>query len=89
MKTIRQQIIEYLCIDRTAYNLSIMMNVSVADIKEHLKEINKNPKYKLEITPAECNKCGFVFVRKISKPGKCPKCKSTWISDPSFKIENQ
>ena len=41
---------------------------------------------KLKIVPAECGKCGFVFEtrNKIKKPGKCPKCKGTYIEQPLF-----
>jgi len=42
------------------------------------------------ITPARCRKCGFVFNRdKLHKPGKCPRCKGTWISDPLISLEEK
>jgi predicted Zn-ribbon and HTH transcriptional regulator len=42
------------------------------------------------ISPAVCQKCGFVFHRdKLHRPGKCPVCKGTWISDPLISLEEK
>ena len=44
---------------------------------------------KLKINPAYCRKCNFVFKErsKISKPSKCPRCKSEWIEAQMFSIQ--
>ena len=37
---------------------------------------------------AECRKCGFRFDEdKITKPGKCPECRETWIREPRVGLE--
>ena len=42
------------------------------------------------IKPASCRKCGFVFDdHKLRKPGKCPRFKGTWISDPLISLEEK
>jgi predicted Zn-ribbon and HTH transcriptional regulator len=42
---------------------------------------------RLLVEPAACQKCGFEFTKgKLLKPGRCPKCKSTWIDEPRVGI---
>ena len=54
---------------------------------QHLLRTLKKSAYRLKIHPAACRKCAFVFsADKISKPGKCPRCKGTWIEAPLVEI---
>ena len=60
------------------------------DDLQHLFRSLRNMPYRAIITPASCRKCGFVFHQdKLHKPGKCPRCHGTWISDPLIGIEAQ
>ncbi len=74
----------------TASELARRFEVRPKAIEEELEHIRKSVKQEgmmLKITPARCRKCDFIFNRdKISKPGKCPKCKGTWIKEPEFHI---
>lgn len=55
----------------------------IIDALTHLAKSSKHSDYVLEVTPAECRKCGFAFgTEKFSRPGKCPKCHATWIFEP-------
>ena len=55
----------------------------VADDLRHLARSLRHSDYQLRVTPARCRKCGFTFSPdKITKPGKCPACRGTWISEP-------
>jgi predicted Zn-ribbon and HTH transcriptional regulator len=57
----------------------------VIDALNHLAQSSRNGDYELVVTPAECRKCGFEFdAKKFARPGKCPKCRSTWIYEPLF-----
>ncbi len=39
------------------------------------------------IDPASCRRCGLPFAGyKLHTPGKCPRCKGTWISDPLISL---
>lgn len=59
----------------------------VEDDIEHLLKSLKHTEYKLIVTPAWCNKCGFRFHKdKFHRPGKCPQCHGTWIHEPLFEI---
>lgn len=57
-----------------------------ADLQHLLKSLHHLP-YRAEITPARCNKCGFVFRHdKLHKPSRCPRCRGNWISAPRISI---
>jgi len=60
----------------------------LADDLEHLKKSLRREGLKLLVEPAACQKCGFVFTKgRLVKPGRCPKCRSTWIDEPRVGIE--
>ena len=62
----------------------------VIDALTHLAKSSRHAEYELVITPAECRKCGFEFrTDKLSRPGKCPKCKGTWIYEPLFEVRRK
>ena len=89
--TRRQQIIEILQQDKqTAQQLANYFQTELKEIIEDLQHIEKSIKpLKLKITPAYCRSCDFVFKErsKVSKPSKCPRCKSEWIEAQMFCIE--
>ncbi|MEW6587334.1 MAG: transcriptional regulator [Nitrospirota bacterium] len=92
-ETIRQQIMGALE-GRTlsAQELSGEVAVSEKDIYEHLEHIQRSSirgGNTLRTMPAVCKKCGFVFRKrdKLSKPGKCPVCKSSFIEPPLFSLQ--
>ena len=54
----------------------------------HLLRSLKHQPYRAVVTAAQCRKCRFTFpATKLTKPGKCPRCHGTWISDPLVAIE--
>ena len=62
----------------------------VADHLEHLLLSLKHTEFAPDIYPAECRRCDFVFgTDKLRKPSKCPKCKSTWLTDPEIGIKRK
>jgi predicted Zn-ribbon and HTH transcriptional regulator len=70
-----------------------LMDLKPKEVEEDLKHLIKSLKYseyQLTITAAKCRKCGFIFSQeKLHKPGKCPKCHGTWISEPRFGIREK
>ena len=53
------------------------------DDLEHLRKSLRHEGLRLVIEPARCQKCDFVFTKgRFHKPGRCPKCRSTWIDEP-------
>jgi len=62
----------------------------VADDLEHLLKSLEHSDYVAVVTPAQCRKCQFTFDRrKLKKPGKCPKCRATWIEPPRIAVERK
>jgi hypothetical protein len=57
------------------------------DDLRHLIKSLKNSAYDIKVHPAACRKCHFVFsADKLTRPGKCPKCRATWIEPPLIEI---
>jgi len=93
-QTLRQQLVRYL---REAEGpvgireLGAAFGLSKKEAHVHLEHIDKSLRAfgeKLEVEPAECGKCGFVFAKRerISSPGRCPSCKSEHIHPPRFHL---
>ena len=58
------------------------------DLRHRLKSVRHTGGYRVTITPVRCRRCGFIFnADKLHKPGKCPRCRETWISPPLIHIE--
>lgn len=59
----------------------------VADDLMHLARSLRHGELRLKVHPAVCRKCGFTFSEdKLLRPGKCPKCRGTWISEPRVEV---
>jgi len=92
-ETVRKEIVSVLEVfgPMTARELSAEVHVMEREVLEHLAHIrqslDKSGK-RLVVTPPECRKCGFVFLerKRLTKPGKCPSCRSTSIESPAFKV---
>ena len=62
----------------------------VADDLNHLFRSMKHTEYQAVVEPARCRACGFQFSQaKLTKPSKCPECKSTWVQEPKIGIERK
>jgi predicted Zn-ribbon and HTH transcriptional regulator len=76
----------------TVRDLSQALQLSEKEIIGHLEHVARSLKapFRLVITPAACHKCGFAFPgrRRLSTPGRCPRCRHEGISPPAFRIES-
>ena len=75
------------------HQLAVLLDSKPQDLEhdlQHLfRSLRKDPLCPV-IVPASCRKCGFVFDgHKLHKPGKCPRCKGTWISEPLISLEEK
>lgn len=60
------------------------------DDLRHLLRSLKRTDYRAAITPSRCRKCGFTFHEdKLRKPGRCPVCHGTWLTEPLVGIERK
>ena len=88
-ETIRQELAN--CLDGRkipASALSKRVRKSEREIYDHLEQMRLSGL--LQITPARCARCGYAFDsrQKTKKPGKCPKCKGTFIKEPLFSMQS-
>jgi predicted Zn-ribbon and HTH transcriptional regulator len=88
----RKQLLEVLAAEpRTASSLARELGLDRRDVEEDLRHLVRSARaagHKVIVEPARCKACGFVFGdEKLSKPGKCPQCRSTWLFEPLLRIE--
>jgi predicted Zn-ribbon and HTH transcriptional regulator len=76
----------------TAHELSREVGLKERDVADHLGHLARSLEARgerLAIDPAACIACGFVFRgrERLTRPGACPRCRSTRIDPPVFRIE--
>lgn len=98
METRREQIVKllknsdsFISAEQIANSLDIRdVKLIYSDIQHIARTIKglSGGKETLTMDPPKCRKCGFIFknTKHVKKPGRCPKCKSTWIEPARFKI---
>jgi hypothetical protein len=91
-KTLRRKIIALLS-DREmdARGLSEELRIKEKEVYEHLAHVERSVQAaggKFVLTPSECQLCGYVFEdrRRLTRPGRCPKCRRSKLQNPSFRI---
>ncbi len=75
----------------TDRELSQRLGIQEKEVLYHLEHIRQSVltrKMKLKVTPARCLECGYSFEnrRRLSKPGRCPRCKGEHVEDPRYHI---
>jgi predicted Zn-ribbon and HTH transcriptional regulator len=90
----RKDLISLLKDNPTSLNeLSLILKVDKKDLEDDLHHLFRSLRAKPlnpVLTAAICRKCGFEFHKdKLHKPGKCPLCNGTWISEPLISIEER
>ncbi|MHC4548592.1 MAG: transcriptional regulator [Planctomycetota bacterium] len=72
-------------------DIARLKGAKLRDVESDLRHLFRSLKrdgYRVVIEPACCRKCDFVFrEEKLLKPGKCPRCKGTWIDEPRIAVE--
>jgi len=76
----------------SAKELSNIIRIPERDICNHLEHLHRTlgkGERHLAVISAACLHCGFVFKKRgrLTKPGKCPACRSIHIQAPLFHIE--
>ena len=75
----------------TAREVSGRVGVSEKDVAGHLEHLQRSLKAagdRLEIDPARCLACGFVFKERsrLTTPSRCPRCRDEGIAPPRYRI---
>lgn len=93
MGTLRQQIIDLLRQQAmTALDISGAVRIPEKDVLRHLAHIKRTVARqggRLSFTPCTCLACGFTFTdrRRLTRPGRCPRCRESRVGHPVFRIE--
>ena len=75
----------------SAAEISAAVGLPEKEVSSHLEHIRRSLHTTgavLEVEPAECRHCGFVFAKRerMTSPGRCPVCRHEAICDPLFSI---
>ena len=86
----RRQLIELLAREpRSVSSLARELGLTRGDVEEDLRHALRSAQaagYRIEILPARCKACGFVFgTDKLRKPSRCPACKGTRLFEPMIR----
>jgi len=76
----------------TARDLSRELGIPESAVAGHIEHVARSLKHtheRLVIAPSACLECDFVFAerRRYTRPGHCPKCRSTRTTLPEFRID--
>ena len=91
-KTVRRRILALLrSRQMSARELSQSLGIEEKEVYSHLDHVHRSAVplgLRLQIRPSQCLKCGFVFKdrARFTPPGRCPRCKGTYLQKPAFRI---
>lgn len=77
--------------EASALEISGRLGIAEKDVIDHLGHLERTLRRegrRVEVTPASCLGCGFVFTKRgrFSAPGRCPSCRDTHIAEPRFSL---
>ncbi len=75
----------------TAYELSALVHLREKDVVPHLEHLARSLRrtgQRLEVEPASCRECGYVFRdrTRLGRPSACPRCHGQQVSAPVFRV---
>ena len=95
-RTARQRIIEILTdTPMTTEQLARMLSLPERQVEEHLthvvKTVARDRARRFMLDPSSCLTCGFTFRdrTRLTRPSRCPHCRSEGISSPRYHIATQ
>ena len=93
-QTARQRMIGLLTGSRlSSYQLAQHLGIPERQVEEHLghvvKTVARDRERRFVREPSGCQDCGFVFRdrTKLTKPSRCPRCRSESITAPRYGID--
>ena len=90
--TLRKQLVEYLSREpRSVSRLARELGLPRADVEDALRHMIRSAQaagHRIVVLPARCRSCGFTFDEsRLTKPGKCPECRTSRIFEPQISVE--
>jgi transcriptional regulator len=93
-RTARQQLRGLLRREALSFGtLRELLGLPVRRLEEELRHVERSARgqnERLVVEPARCLACGFLFrdreARHLHAPGRCPRCRSERIADPTFRL---
>jgi predicted Zn-ribbon and HTH transcriptional regulator len=91
-ETPRQAISRLLAVaPHTAHELSALVHLPEKEVVPHLEHLGRSLRrtgQRLEIEPAQCRDCAYVFRdrQRLARPTACPRCRRQHLSAPVFRI---
>jgi transcriptional regulator len=89
--TRRRALQDLLAEPRTASSLARELQLTRREIEAELRHMIRSARaagHRIVVEPARCKSCGFTFGEdKLTKPGKCPDCRSTWLFEPLLRVD--
>lgn len=93
--TIRQQLAELLMgTFRSSRQLAELVGIPERQVEDHLghliKSLGRDRQKRFVMDPPVCQDCGFLFRERtrLTKPSRCPRCRSEAVSPPRFGIDS-
>jgi transcriptional regulator len=75
---------------RSVSSVARELGLSRAHVEDDLRHAIRSARaqgQKVQVLPARCKTCGFVFGEdKLSKPSRCPACKGARLFEPMIRI---
>lgn len=93
--TVRQEMRAFLeGTPATLREISRAVRASEKEVVGHLEHLERSlvgEGSRFIVTPAECEKCGFVFKKRkrLKKPSRCPLCRGETVSEPLFSVRRR
>jgi transcriptional regulator len=94
-QTTRRRIIELLTgAPMTSHQLARALSIAERLVEEHLahvvKTVTRERSRRFLREPSSCLDCGFMFRdrTRLTRPSRCPQCRSEGISPPRYHIES-
>jgi transcriptional regulator len=93
-QTPRQRIIDLITGTRLSSNqLAQLVGIPERQVEEHLehvvKTVARDRTRRFFLEPSTCQDCDFVFKdrRRLTRPSRCPRCRSEGITAPRYGID--
>jgi predicted Zn-ribbon and HTH transcriptional regulator len=87
----RKQLIELLSAEpRSASSIARQLGLRRGDLEDDLRHALRSAEaagHRIEIIPARCKDCGFIFgPERVVKPSRCPACKGSRLFEPMIRV---